>query len=72
MRRREVAFYKKENWDEGPHGLRPQSRLQTLYGFVPLLFILFLQCKESLSLRKDLMSFTSGIETHELMWCDFI
>lgn len=36
-----------------PHGLCPQSRLQALYGFVPLLLIFFLQSEESLSLLKQ-------------------
>lgn len=34
-----------------PHGLRPQSRLQALDGFVPLLLVLLLQREENLSLE---------------------
>lgn len=36
-----------------PHGLRPQSRLQALDGFVPLLLVLLLQREENLSLEGE-------------------
>lgn len=37
-----------------PHGLCPQSCLQALYGFVPLVLVLLLHSKENLSLlRKE-------------------